>query len=170
MASLSFPVPDQNSGAAAKVLFGRYPGRVNGCGWIAVCNALRLCDMPFEAEKVIAALSKRLPFRGRFGAMPWRVSSVLRSFGLRVSASARVKRGLASLQKGDTAIVMGKNAGAPEWHYFALRALGEGSFELFNAGPARGGYEDLRRLYRMFRIWRIQKQTDAFHYDIIPIE
>lgn len=157
LSSLSFPVPDQQSGAAAKVLFGKYPGSRNGCGWIAVCNALWLCGVPFETGNVIDALSKRLPFGGRFGAMPWRVAPVLRSFGLRVSASARVKRGLASLQKGETAVVLGKNKGAPEWHYFALRALGGGSFELFNAGPGRGAYADLRKLYRMFRLWRIEK-------------
>lgn len=155
--SLSFPVPDQKSGAAAEVLLGKYPGRYNGCGWIAVCNALWLCGVDFKAEEVLRSLSKRLPFRGRFGAMPWQIAPVLRDYGLKVRSSARVKRGLAALEKGDIAIVLCKNRGSAIWHYFALRADGSGQFECFNASPAKGGYEELKKRYNMFRLWKTEK-------------
>ena len=154
---LTFPVSDQHAGAVAGVLMGSLPAAKNGCGWIAVCNALWLCGVGFDPREVVRSFSRRLLFGGRLGAMPWQITRALRLFGKTAFKSPRVEKTLAGMSRGEAAILLVKNRGSSVWHYFAVRAGGEGLFEAFNARPARGDAKALQKNYKFIFIWKIKQ-------------
>lgn len=70
--------------AARQTLFGRFKGGENGCGWIAVYNALLLCGEFMHPKDIILYLEKRggsILF-GALGTFPPAVPRFFKSVGI----------------------------------------------------------------------------------------
>lgn len=56
-----------NQSSLTQIPYGKYSSAVNGCGWIAVYNYLRLLHSPLPAKVIIRQMEHGLLFRGKIG-------------------------------------------------------------------------------------------------------
>ena len=84
------PVVNQTAGDMKKLRFGFFQSGFNGCGWIAVYNALRLMGREPDAGKLIAELEwTGAMLFGVLGTWPYSVAHYFRLRGYRVRVTYR---------------------------------------------------------------------------------
>ena len=83
---LYFPyyIYGQSYGNASKAKFGYFQGNYNGCGWIALYNALRMIGKPKHPSYIIYHLEHSGQFAGgAIGVMPWGIQFYLLTHGIK---------------------------------------------------------------------------------------
>lgn len=100
------PVVNQTVGNMKKLRFGFFRSSVNGCGWIAIYNALRLMGKTPDAGKLIAELEwTGAMLFGILGTWPYSVVHYFRIRGYSVRVNYRAERYDEAAKKSEISII-----------------------------------------------------------------
>ena len=132
-----------------EIPFGRRFSDYNGCGWVAVYNALRLLGERPRVADLVRELERGSLLGGRAGVAPWRITRFLRQRGLRLRLAFRRKTIERLSAEGEAGVVLYLRRRLAEGaHYVAFRPLADARCRFFNA--RWGAEDDLRTIGDLF--------------------
>ena len=124
------PVINQTAGDMRKLRFGFFKSSFNGCGWVAIYNALRLMGKDPSAGKLIAELEwTGAMLFGILGTWPYSVAHYFRLRGYKVRVTYRAEKYDEKAKESEVNIIwFFHKKGA---HFVTLKWYGE-RFEGYN--------------------------------------
>ena len=123
----------QNKEPIAQMRFGIKPMSYNGCGIIAVYNALMLLKSPDTIQNILAYYEKNGKWLwGLWGIKPWKIKGFLEHKGF------TVKKCDYQTEKNGIYILLVWNKGGG-MHYMAVRKYKSGDVEVYNGYVKRNG-------------------------------
>jgi len=135
----------------AAIPFGRRTSDYNGCGWIAVYNALKSAGEQPNAAEIVRELESGSLLRGRAGVAPWRIVRLLRRRGLRLRFGFRRKTIERLAPGGKAGILLYLRRRLSDGaHYVSFRPCTGGGGSLLCFYNVDGSAQDVRPIAALF--------------------